>query len=1593
MPNGNLSSGPFWLSGEANDSNVGPTVTGALNSITNPGRPAACYEPLMVIKNSDTTVSKDIDSSTLPAGYTSLFLEQDDDQGIDVDVNELGLAKQHSQNIGGTHAGESLATQSLAAIDKFIPNTGFANYVVKSACIVDEDGNPLKSDGTPAATRTECANPAYDIFFPKFGPLRKESIIDCTPDGVGVDVPGGGIRLNPGGPLDTSYHVYVGEDWLGDNVIVHMAFLGKPYAGGKFHGRAVTDTVPSCGAPPSLRPCLVRPGENDIEYMCMLVAEPTSNLDPVPIKPRITCERGRFIEGVIGFVLRHVNPDPSDFITRITRQSPGTNLTYMKSFRQGNTTWNMSFQFFSNLAVLFERDGNSSYQYAWGLHWNSNPNDYDPSDPNGRVNAFKTNLALMSVKTATNAKGISISPYTFEWPLGYSGPVAGHLNSCEDDSVDVTHVPGAFPATPCADFQWCTHGDKGVHRECSWVVDHVGTCNPTAMSVVGMGANVLDCAHPTGEAPGAPTVLRICPDIGGCTESTMLGQSAGVCGTWNPSVAFTCPLSGYYSVMKGPDDGAALVGVKAGTRGGGVPGRPGAVLPATMYTRTNQETPVDDGYSVISPCPAGVTGLTRDCGWSARVPGNTGSGPGAYYCPPGETMTIETGLMPDCSPGLGSIKLAAHPMVRVCNGERSCTETSWDKLTENDGVCGAVSTAATFTCGSEGIVTVMLGERDQPNVVPSVTFGVHTKAGDTIGTAVFHKLPDVASSGDLYNDFVIHRAYPYLDVGGSDPTLARPCDYRYTHGIGAVNIFTDFVCRPIELLSAYKFRAASYYDTTSTWNRCVTYADPINATIVPSQCLHDSECDPPPGGGAPPAGSCVEDTTSAPCPGLSSSVCHCPVYQTRQVIAKLRHDPAAAGVPLFDHFLVPIKGVMVSPETGPEEVALDLDTLKSLSFPGGIDPGPGVVLPSGVQSCAGVPCCGVSGNDSAAEVTCSLVMTAGKGFILQSQTQPTGVPGYNPATALPDPTPGYSHQFNDAGLLDRTTILFNHDWIFTVTWESPRCGDFRRNDGGSCPKDEPIHPSTCLGGQAVDCKGTHATVCPAECPYLDQLDDNFQWSAIPLSLKPVPALSHPSGDHVPPVIDLPIDGSHYPAGGPAEADSVAGHSFTIATHAHDDVDGPNVPVYASVPSGFSCPVGHTDIQFYAYDQAGNYAGPNTVTCDVTDVRLTLPKIPPVDATSAAGADVAIPATLAVRTYDDLTSAEDPSGTCSVGELGPPAFGGVTCTATIAGKPVDVAPGATTTFPIGATVVACQVPDSAEVASPGSGTIRTGSFTVKVVDRTPPVVTPPSGPVADPACPDPVKVAATLTTSDWSPPVIVDCTPATVANGTTTPVHCVATDSAPAKNTTTVDFTLTVTSCDTVPPVLSLPGDLTVAATSASGASVSFTATATDAVDGPVPVTCTPASGSLFALGTTTVSCSASDHSGNTATGSFTVTVSYDFGPGTSCGIQQPINVDGSSVFKGKSIPVKFKLCGASAGITSANATLSIALISGGTPGTVNEAASTSAADTGNTFRYDASSGQYIFNLSTATMTTGMWRLYIDLHDGAPPHTVDVGFRL
>jgi hypothetical protein len=78
--------------------------------------------------------------------------------------------------------------------------------------------------------------------------------------------------------------------------------------------------------------------------------------------------------------------------------------------------------------------------------------------------------------------------------------------------------------------------------------------------------------------------------------------------------------------------------------------------------------------------------------------------------------------------------------------------------------------------------------------------------------------------------------------------------------------------------------------------------------------------------------------------------------------------------------------------------------------------------------------------------------------------------------------------------------------------------------------------------------------------------------------------------------------------------------------------------------------------------------------------------------------------------------------------------------------------------------------------------------------------------------------------------------------------------------------------DTAPPVLTCPTNVTAEFQDEHGAVVAYLVTATDGCQGPVVPTFFPLSGSLFPIGTTTVSCSATDSVGNLATCVFPVTV-------------------------------------------------------------------------------------------------------------------------
>ena len=90
------------------------------------------------------------------------------------------------------------------------------------------------------------------------------------------------------------------------------------------------------------------------------------------------------------------------------------------------------------------------------------------------------------------------------------------------------------------------------------------------------------------------------------------------------------------------------------------------------------------------------------------------------------------------------------------------------------------------------------------------------------------------------------------------------------------------------------------------------------------------------------------------------------------------------------------------------------------------------------------------------------------------------------------------------------------------------------------------------------------------------------------------------------------------------------------------------------------------------------------------------------------------------------------------------------------------------------------------------------------------------------------------------------------------------------NTGSASFAIKVV--DTTPPIVTVPANKTVDATTPAGRVVTFAASASDIVDGSLTPKCSPSSGSTFPIGMTTVTCSATDAHGNTGSAAFTITV-------------------------------------------------------------------------------------------------------------------------
>jgi hypothetical protein len=455
-----------------------------------------------------------------------------------------------------------------------------------------------------------------------------------------------------------------------------------------------------------------------------------------------------------------------------------------------------------------------------------------------------------------------------------------------------------------------------------------------------------------------------------------------------------------------------------------------------------------------------------------------------------------------------------------------------------------------------------------------------------------------------------------------------------------------------------------------------------------------------------------------------------------------------------------------------------------------------------------------------------------------------------------------------------------------------------------------------------------------------------------------------------------------------EATSPSGAVATYSPTATDAVDGP-VPVNCTPASGSTFPLGTTKVQCSASDSNGN-TGQVKFHVTVRDTTAPVLTLPSDITTTAEGSTV-------VNFFATATDAV--SGTTAV----------------------NCSPASGSSFALGTTVVQCSATDALNNTAQGSfnvtvqGNTTTGSnVSVQPVDSTTGAPAPVTLTFSQVSGGGTTTVASTgnnpsgqplpnqfklgnpptfyqiSTTAQFTPPVTVCFQYPEGAYHNENNLKLMHFNGSIWQDITTSLNTQTNTICGITnsfspfvtaeidqPPQLASPPPIAATATTSAGTAVTYNKpVATDDFDSTVSVNCTPQSGSNFALGKTTVVCTATDSAGNSTTKNFDVTVTFAWS-----GVLDPINTDGTSIFKLKSaVSVKFKLTGASAGVTNAVARLNVTKISNGVMGTELEADSNVSATSGNLFVYDGG-GQYHFNWDTKGQQVGTYQLRIDLGDG------------
>lgn len=325
--------------------------------------------------------------------------------------------------------------------------------------------------------------------------------------------------------------------------------------------------------------------------------------------------------------------------------------------------------------------------------------------------------------------------------------------------------------------------------------------------------------------------------------------------------------------------------------------------------------------------------------------------------------------------------------------------------------------------------------------------------------------------------------------------------------------------------------------------------------------------------------------------------------------------------------------------------------------------------------------------------------------------------------------------------------------------------------------------------------------------------------------------------------------SGVPADMVVEATGASGAAVNWAAPSADDLVDGTVAHVSSTASGSTFPLGETTVTITATDTAGNSSNRSF---RITVVDTTSPSINalPLDLVAeATGPDGAVVSW-------GLVDAEDiVDGTI----------------------PALATPSSGSTFPLGETLVSVTATDAAANAT-------AAQFKVTVRDTTAPLISgTPSDMVIEATGPG--GAVATWTAASAEDLVDGSVAPvASVASGSMFPigdtiVDITATDAA--GNASKTQFKVRV--IDTIAPqITGVPSDRLAEATGPDGAVVNWTApSAVDVVDGASAPRPSIASGSIFPIGETTVTVTATDTAGNSSTAQFKVTVRDTTGPSIS----------------------------------------------------------------------------------------------------------------